>query len=125
MKKLNNRGFTLVELLAVIVILITIMSIAIPTISSSLERSKDKQNKAKIKNIEAAAELYITDNKNAINVIDGKYCTIEINKLEGYLNSDDLKDVDNKSFEGVILYNGTEIRYSGGEDEYEISGDCI
>ena len=58
MKKLNNKGFTLVELLAVLVILIAIMSIAIPSISSSLERSKSKQDTAKQKILESAAELY-------------------------------------------------------------------
>ena len=43
MKRLNKKGFTLVELLVVIVILGVIMSIAIPSITSSIERSKDKQ----------------------------------------------------------------------------------
>ena len=65
-KKLNNRGFTLIELLAAWVILTAIMGIAIPSISSSLERTKEKQNKSRIKVLEAAAELYVTDHKNAI-----------------------------------------------------------
>ena len=38
MKRLNKKGFTLVELLVVIVILAVIMSIAIPSITSSIER---------------------------------------------------------------------------------------
>ena len=118
MKKLNNRGFTLVELLAVIVILITIMSIAIPTISSSLERSKDKQNKAKKDNIKAAAELYITDNKNAVfstltSIEEGKEkkCYIELTQLLGYLDADDLNDADDKEFNEVITYDGTTIDF--------------
>ena len=41
MKKLNKRGFTLIELLAVLVILVVIMAIAIPSITSSIERSKN------------------------------------------------------------------------------------
>ena len=66
MKKLNNKGFTLVELLAVLVILVVIMSIAIPSISSSLERSKGKQEESKHKILESAAELYVTDHRNSI-----------------------------------------------------------
>ena len=66
MKKLNNKGFTLVELLAVLVILVAIMSIAIPSISSSLERSKGKQEESKHKILESAAELYVTDHRNSI-----------------------------------------------------------
>ena len=45
----NNKGFTLIELLAALVILTAIMSIAIPSISSSLERTKGKQDETKQK----------------------------------------------------------------------------
>ena len=44
MKKMNRKGFTLIELLAVLVILVVIMAIAIPSVTSSIERSKDKEN---------------------------------------------------------------------------------
>ena len=47
MKKLNKRGFTLIELLAVLVILVVIMAIAIPSVTSSIERSKQKEYKSK------------------------------------------------------------------------------
>ena len=43
-KKLNKRGFSLVELLAVLVILSAIMGIALPSITSSMERNKGKQD---------------------------------------------------------------------------------
>ena len=51
--KLNNKGFTLIELLAVIVLLIAISAIAIPSITASIERSKDKQDDAKKRIIES------------------------------------------------------------------------
>lgn len=95
-KKLNNKGFTLVELLAVLVILIAIMGIAIPSISSSLERTKDRQNKARFKIIESAAEQYVTDYKNTVYSKlngDGK-CAILISDLGNYLSSDDMKDAE-------------------------------
>ena len=57
--KLNNKGFTLVELLAVLVILIAISAVAIPAISSSMDRNKEKQYKAKVKLVESAAELFV------------------------------------------------------------------
>ena len=43
MKKMNRKGFTLIELLAVLVILVVIMAIAIPSVTSSIERSKQKE----------------------------------------------------------------------------------
>ena len=58
-KKLNRNGFTLVEVLAVLVILSAIMGIALPSITSSLERNEEKQNKSKIKMIESFAEIYV------------------------------------------------------------------
>ena len=42
MKKLNNKGFTLVELLAVIVILAIIMVITIPTVLNSMGSAKQE-----------------------------------------------------------------------------------
>lgn len=65
MKKLNKKGFTLVELLVVLVILAVIMSIAIPSVTSSIERSKQKQKDAKIELIESAAEIYFDRYKNS------------------------------------------------------------
>ena len=44
---MNNKGFTLIELLAVLAVMITILLIAIPSISSSIERNKDKFDKMK------------------------------------------------------------------------------
>lgn len=129
MKKMNNKGFTLVELLAVLVILIAIMSIAIPSISSSLERSKDKQNTARKQNIEAAAELYITDHKNQIytkleNDVKNS-CIIELNVLtdNNYLDSKELEDADGAMFPGKIKYTKSgSIEYVENPPE---TNDCI
>ena len=41
-KKNNKKGFTLVELLAVIVILLAISVIAIPSISAGIERRAER-----------------------------------------------------------------------------------
>ena len=41
MKKLNNKGFTLVELLAVIIILAIVVGITIPSITSVINNSKN------------------------------------------------------------------------------------
>ena len=74
----RQRGFTLIELIAVLVILTIIMSIAIPSISASIERSKEKQRNAKIKIMESAAEIYIVDRKS---LITSSSCYVKIDEL--------------------------------------------
>ena len=54
--KLNNRGFTLVEVLAVIIILAIIASIAIPNVLSTINSSKDRSYDIMIKNIITASK---------------------------------------------------------------------
>lgn len=87
--KLNKKGFTLVELLAVLVILVVIMTIAIPSVASSIERSKNKQKNAKIELIESAAEIYLDRYKNSITSD-----TIDLESLicDGLLTKEQAKD---------------------------------
>lgn len=60
MKKLNKKGFTLVELLAVIVILAVIMVITIPTVLSSMSSATDSAAQSAI----ASVQKYIDDQEN-------------------------------------------------------------
>ena len=55
----NNKGFTIIELLAVLVILITILLIGIPSITSTVERNKQNALNKKYDIIEAAGETYV------------------------------------------------------------------
>lgn len=54
--KLNNRGFTLVEVLAIIVILGIIAGIAAPNVLSTINNSKEKSYDIMIKNIVTASK---------------------------------------------------------------------
>ena len=100
----NSKGFTLIELLAALVILTAIMSIAIPSISSSLERTKTKQDKTKYKLLETAAELYVTDHKNAIynKLSSSNSCYITLSLLD--VDEENKKDSNGNDFTGVIVF---------------------
>ncbi len=98
MKKLNNKGFTLVELLAVVVILVIIMLVAIPNISSSIER-RNKKNEAKMKEVIIdASELFVTNKEESISSnlknCSTKKCIISVSELvdAGYLVKNEVKD---------------------------------
>jgi len=58
----DQKGLTLIELLAVIVILAIIAVIAIPAIGNIIENSRVKAAKADAANIVSAATIYFTDN---------------------------------------------------------------
>ena len=93
--KKKNRGFTLVELLAVVVILLAISVIAISSIGAAIERNKKKQNDAKIAVIESYAKLYYDQHKNRI-VGD----RIELGDLD--LSDSERVDADGEEFCGYV-----------------------
>ncbi len=65
-KRLNNeKGLTLVELLAVIVILGIIAAIAVPSIGNIIQNTREKAVVADAQNVFAAANIYFTDKGSA------------------------------------------------------------
>jgi len=104
MKKINNYGFTLVELLAVIVILVTILMIAVPRITSSMERSKTKQLEQKQNLLVSFANIYLSDYKNSITTEGSCYIELEQLKSVGVVDAD-LVDADGNDIIGCIVYN--------------------
>lgn len=124
-RKLNRKGFTLIELLAVIVILVAIMGIAIPSISSSLERTKGRQNEARYKIIETAAEEYVTDYKNSVydRLGTDTSCYLKIGNLGEYLSDDEMTDADGNDLTSkyVIFTKPNNYRYS---DTQEVAKSC-
>lgn len=103
---MNNKGFTLIELLAVLVILTAIMGIAIPSISSSMERTKSKQDKAKYRVLESTAEVFVADHKQSVYTKMGNASSVNIclSDLEEYLPDDALKLSDGSSISGYIKF---------------------
>ena len=104
--KLNRKGFTLIELLAVVVIILAISVMAISSISSAIERNKQKQNDSKKDIIVSYAKLYYDEHKNSLQ---GSGC-IEIDDLD--LSMDEKLDADGNEFTGGVSYS------SGGNFQY-------
>lgn len=110
MKKLTNKGFTLVELLAVVVILLAITVVAIPSISSAIERNKEKRNKTQYDIIESYAEIYYENHLNKYTSKEN-FC-ININDLD--LSPEEKKDANGKQITGKVIYDNDskEFKYS-------------
>ena len=62
---MNNKGFTLVELLAVLVVLAILIAIAVPSTISISNKLKVNMYCSKIDSIETSAKLYGEDRKDS------------------------------------------------------------
>ncbi|QTD41576.1 prepilin-type N-terminal cleavage/methylation domain-containing protein [Sporosarcina sp. Te-1] len=84
----NQRGLTLIELLAVLVILSIIAAIAIPSISNIIENSRIKAEKSNALIILSTADLYFVENPSR----DGYTNSVGVPTLikEGYLDGEGL-----------------------------------
>ncbi len=82
-----KKGFTLIELMAVIVILAIIAAIAFPFIQEAIKNSREKACEEQKQRIESAAERWAADNSA---LLQGKNTSISISNLKknGYLASD-------------------------------------
>ena len=75
MKKLNKKGFTLIELIAVIVILSIILVFVVPNLLDTYKRSKLKTEKAFVDQLSKGIESYITlySNEMSFSKVDGNF----------------------------------------------------
>lgn len=90
MKK--NNGFTLVELLAVIVILAIVSLIAVPSVNGLLRKSRANMFCKKVESIEAAAKYYAQDNLSDLatdsKMVIANKIPIRLLVEKGYLKKD-------------------------------------
>lgn len=70
MKKTNKKGFTLVELVIVIAVLLILAAVAIPTVSGVIDRANEATDTANAKNIETAIKYALAYNQTNGNADD-------------------------------------------------------
>lgn len=100
MKKLNKKGFTLIELITTVVILALVMSIGAVSITAIMDKSKEKDYQLFIKEIKnATEEFYIEctfDDKTNLDcpTINSGYYKINLGTLisSGHLKGNSTKD---------------------------------
>lgn len=89
MKKLNKKGFTLVEVIVVLVILAILIAIAVPSVMKYIDDAKDAQIMAQAKGVAQDAELTTIEffSKREVNDVRTLFTAIQEKlRKDGYEN---------------------------------------
>ena len=95
---MNRRGFTLVELLATLVILGIVTSIVLIGINGEFNNAKDKTEDVFVKTVKDAMDIYLDSDAKKLNFSKVEVCTL--NKTHG--KSKVYKSSDNITLNSVI-----------------------
>ena len=114
MKRLNNKGFSMVEILAVVVILGVISTVGIVTISRLVDNSRIRYYETQKDQLVLAAQSYANDNKNILPKTIGTVSTISLKELKdkNYIKEEIVDQNKNKCYEEEQVINGKKVKGS-------------
>ena len=83
-----NKGFTLIELIAVIILLGALSLIATVTVNNTLKENRQKSCEMQLENIKSGAKNWASKNALILPSEDGKYITKTLRELkdEGFVD---------------------------------------
>lgn len=118
----NRKGFTLVEVLVVIIILGSIMLIVFPTINDTLFASRTAVNKMALKNIKESAEMFAQE----VYLCDTTTNILDILKVDlNYPDVNNCKKAKEKLQAGITLSMDTLKKYDYISRADKCSGNII
>ena len=116
---MKKKGFTLVELLAVIVILSLVLVIAVPSVNKYIKQSKEKAYDAQISTIIEAAQAYASANSGLLPRKEEFVVKITLGQLKssGLIKEEVKNPNDDKYFDDALTI---EIKKKGETYNYDI-----
>lgn len=118
---MKKNGFTLAEMLGVIIILALLALVVFPTVANLIKSSKDKSYQEQVNYITDAASNWIVENASTLSKTGYKCLSVADLKSSGFLESKSIIDPrDNSEMSGYvkITYNAS---YNQFEKEYVTS----
>lgn len=113
-----KKGFTLVELMAVLIVLAVISMIALPAIMSSLEESRQKSYDSQVERIIVAAKKWAIDNNDLLPE-EGTYKVSITTLISGqYIGNVENGKLKNPKSSGEFMDGCVNITYSEGYNQY-------
>lgn len=117
---MKKEGFTLVELLAVIVIIGIIYLIVFPSVTSFIDKSKEKSYNIQVDLIEKASKKWVVDNTDELLKKDPYHLnninlTLTTLKKDGYLQDEFIENPKTKK----IMTGCVVVSYQSNKNQYE------
>lgn len=121
---MDKKGFTLVELLTVIVLLGLIAVITTPVIIGVLQQSKKDLNDRQIAIIEEAAEKWGVQNMRKLPKADGGKCCLIIADLQSFLSNSSVKNtVTGEYMQGYVEVKANKVSEGNIQYSYKYNED--
>lgn len=126
---MNKKGFTLVELLTVIILLSLIALVTTPVVIGVINSSKKNLYEQQVRIVEKAAESWGIAHLKQLSKISSEMpqCYLDISELGPYLSNEDIKNPETgNQLEGKILIikDGGNYSYKYKEDQEEGIPEC-
>lgn len=115
---MNNKGFTLLEVILTVAVLAVIVMIITPSIMGLMRKSKEDSYNNLVNSIISAAKTYVSDNRYTLKDDNGVALTCENNiiyiSLNTLVESGDLNSpvVDPRTNEDINLNNKVKIEFN-------------
>jgi len=111
-KKNNSFGFTIVELLAIIVVLGVVIGIAVPAVNTIINRSKTESYNDQVAYIERAAKNFVDDND--VSLETSEEYVVQMTNLcnNGYLKCPINNPLNGEVLNGYVLVTFTSNAYN-------------
>ncbi|MEE3343617.1 MAG: prepilin-type N-terminal cleavage/methylation domain-containing protein [Bacilli bacterium] len=119
---MNNKGFSLVELLGVVVVLSVVLGIAVISVSSTIKTSKEKAEGLFAKSMDTAIQSYISTNRLSWSRSTSLGKFVKCNRIDdsgNCLDSDDVTALQKELFK----VSGGKLRSDSSFDLHELIDD--